>query len=92
MCAAARNDSRGRASYPSVPVVPRYRVVLFRFGWPTIVRQPAADYDGGHADQQGEYYVQLGFAWNTIFPVINMKVYEGREYQFFIASYFPAMS
>jgi len=53
-------------SYPPVPVMPRNRVVLFWFRWPAIIRQPAADYNGDHTDQQGQYYVQFGFTWNKI--------------------------
>lgn len=57
--------TRDRLSYPPVPVVPRDRVVLLRFRRPTVVRQPASHYDGGHADEQRQYYVQLGFACGT---------------------------
>lgn len=82
--------SLGEPSYPPVPVVPRYCVVLFRFGWPTVVRQPASDYDGGHANQQRQYYVQFGFTWNKILPSVVITK-EKRTIYFLCIVYFTML-
>ena len=38
---------------------------VFWFGWPAVVRQPAADYDRHKPYQEGKDDVWLSIAWNS---------------------------